>query len=271
VAALVRAGIPLGISGVLITAYANIDQVIVFTMAGSRAAGLYGAAYRVLEQSHFVPLSVLTTMTPIMAASWPRDRARTLRAAGATAELMAIASFGALAVVTVTASGLTRVIFGPGFAAAAPALPVLFGAFVFICFGYLNGNLLTVLGLQRRLLSISLLALLVNVAGNVALVPAVGFMGAAWMTLATEVVVFAASGSLIVRTLQLPRPPLGRIGRTVAAALLTGGALEAAQVAGAPLAALLAAGCVGYPALLFGLGALDREHVRVLLRREALT
>ncbi len=147
---LVRAGVPLGISVVLITAYANIDQVIVFELAGSRAAGLYGAAYRVLEQAHFVPISVLTTMTPIIAASWPRDRARMLRAAGVTAELMAVASFGALAFVTVAAAPLTRLIFGAGFSAAAPALPVLFGAFVFICFGYLNGNLLTRPGAAAR-------------------------------------------------------------------------------------------------------------------------
>ena len=66
------------------------------------------------------------------------------------------------------ATPVVRLIFGPEFLAAAPALPVLGAAFVFICFGYLNGTLLTVLGLQRRLLDISLLALVVNVAGNLA-------------------------------------------------------------------------------------------------------
>ncbi len=269
-ASLVRAGVPLGISGVLITAYANIDQVIVFELAGSRAAGLYGAAYRVVEQAHFVPISVLTTMTPIIAASWPRERARMLRAAGATAELMAIASFGALAFVTVAAAPLTRLIFGAEFSSAAPALPVLFGAFVFICFGYLNGSLLTVLGQQRRLLAISLVALVVNVAGNLLFVPLVGFMGAAWMTLATEMLVFGASSRLTLRTLELHRPGLGRIGRTLAAALLTGGALEALKLLGAPLVPLLAAACVCYPALLFGLGAFELDDLRVLLKRRAL-
>ncbi len=268
-AALVRAGVPLGISVVLITAYANIDQVIVFGLAGSRAAGLYGAAYRVLEQAHFVPISVLTTVTPIMAASWPQDRARMLRAAGVTAELMAVASFGALAFVAVAAVPLTRLIFGAGFSSAAPALPVLFGAFVFICFGYLNGSLLTVMGLQRRLLAISVAALVVNVAGNLVLVPLIGFMGAAWMTLATEMVVFAASLRLILRALELRRPKLRRIGRTLLAAGLLAAALEALRVEHASLAVLVAAACVCYPALLFGLRALGAEDVRVLLRRGA--
>jgi O-antigen/teichoic acid export membrane protein len=268
-APLVRAGLPLGFSVVLITAYANIDQVIVFELAGSKAAGLYGAAYRILEQAHFVPISVLTTMTPIIAASWPADRARMLRAAGITAELMSIVSFGALAFVAVAATPLTRLIFGGEFDAAAAALPVLFGAFVFICFGYLNGKLLTVMGLQRRLLVISLAALPFNVAGNLLLVPLIGFMGAAWMTLATEIVVFGASLLPILREFELRAWGLGRIGRTVLAAGLLAAALEALQAGHASLAVLVVASCLLYPALLFALRALGVEDVRVLLRRSA--
>jgi len=47
---LVRASIPVGLSGVLIIAYARIDQVIVFTVVGSSGAGLYGSVYNVLDQ-----------------------------------------------------------------------------------------------------------------------------------------------------------------------------------------------------------------------------
>src|ERR1019366_6311791 len=222
--ALIRAGIPLGISGMLIMSYARIDQVLVFQIVGSRAAGLYGSVYNVLEQSSFIPISILTTLAPIMAAAWPGDRARLLRTARLCAEMMAIASLGALAFASVAATPFVRLIFGPEFVRGAPALPVLCAAFIFICFGYLNGNLLIVLGLQRRLVFISLLALIVNLVGNLILIPRVGFMGAAWMTLATEVVVFGASLRLILRTLELPLPKAGRIGRTaVAAALLAGG------------------------------------------------
>jgi O-antigen/teichoic acid export membrane protein len=267
--ALVRVGVPLGISGVLIIAYANIDQVIVFQLAGSKAAGLYGAVYRLLEQAHFVPFSVLTTMATVIAASWPHDRERMLRAAQTTGELMALTSFGALAFVTAAATPIMRLIFGAEFTAAAPALPVLFGAFVFICFGYLNGNLLAVLGLQRKLLLISLIALVVNLVGNLILVPIDGFMGAAWMTLITEVVVWGMSLRLILSTLEMGRPPLGRVGRTALAAVLLGVGLGALQLLGAQLAVLVAAACVLYPALLFALRALGPGELRILLRREA--
>ncbi len=266
---LVRASIPVGLSGVLIIAYARIDQVIVFTVVGSSGAGLYGSVYNVLDQSHFVPASILTTLAPVMAAAWPADRGRLLRSARMTAELMAIASFGALAFATVAATPLVRLIFGESFVKAAPVLPVLGGAFVFICFDYLNGNVLLVLGKQNALLRISVIALVVNVIGNLVFVPLDGFMGAAWMTLATEAVVFAASLALILRTLELPLPRPGKIGRTALAALLLAAGLEAMRLASAPLEALVVAACVCYPALLFGLRAVGRDELGVLLRRGA--
>jgi O-antigen/teichoic acid export membrane protein len=264
---LVRIGMPIGIAGVLVFSYARIDQVIVYAIAGSKQAGLYGAVYNVLDQAHFVPISVMTTLAPVLAASWPGDRARLLRTARLTGELLAIASFGGLAFAIVASGPVVRLVFGAEFGPAASVLPVLGGAFILICFGYLNGNLLLVLGLQRRLLRISLLALVVNLVGNLILVPLFGFTGAAWMTLATEAVVFVSAFHLILRALELPVPNLGRMGRTAIAAVLLGAALGALRLADAPLSVLVVAACVCYPALLLGLRAFGADDLRLLLRR----
>ncbi len=267
---LIKVGVPIGLSGVLIIGYARIDQLIVFQASGARAAGLYGAVYGVLDQSHFVPISVLTTLTPVIAASWPHDRERMLSAVRQGAELLTVASLGALAFAITAAGPVVRLVFGPQFAAAAPALPVLTGAFVLICFGYLNGNLLAVLGLQRRLLAISLWALLANLAGNLILVPPFGFMAAAWMTLVTELLVCVLSLREILARLELGLPGPGRITRTVLAAILLGGALALMRAAGVPLGALAAATCVLYPMLLFALGAVEPAELGAVLRRGAV-
>jgi len=267
---LLRASLPLGLTGMLVVGYGRIDQVIVLQVAGSRAAGLYGAVYSILDRAHFVPISVLVTLSPIMAAAWPADPKRMLRAARLTAELMAITSFGALAFASVAATPLVRLFFGSEYTAAAPALPVLGGAFVFICFGYLNGNLMVVLGLQRRFLKISLIALVVNLAGNLVLVPLTGFIGAAWMTLGTEVLVCAMSLSAILHELDRPWPRPGRITSTILAAALLFGVLSGLNALGASLVVLVIAACVLYPALLLGLGALGREDIEVVLKRAEL-
>lgn len=266
---LARVGLPVGLSGLLVLAYARIDQLLVFAIAGSTAAGLYGAQYRIIEQAHLVPVSVMTTLMPILAAAWTVNRERALRITWLAAEYLTVASLGGLAVSLVVARPLTVLLYGEDFASAAPALPVLAGAFVFICFGYLTGNLVLIAGLQRRLVTIGLVGLVVNVAGNVVLIPAWGFMGAAWMTLATEAAVVIVSAAMLRRQLRIVLPPLGRMVRILAASATLALILEASSGLGGSLAVLLAIAAIAYPALLFGLRAVDLGEIRMLLRERA--
>ncbi|MCW3033785.1 MAG: hypothetical protein QOK19_39 [Solirubrobacteraceae bacterium] len=266
---LVTLAVPIGLSGLLIIAYAQIDQVIVYSVSGSRDAGLYGAVYNLLNQSHFVPISILTTLAPVLAASWPHDPARLKRAARLTAELLSVVSFGGLAFALAASGPVVRLIFGQEFSDAAPALPVLLGAFVLISYGYLNGNLMFVLNKQNKLLRISVYALVVNVIGNLILVPLLGFMGAAWMTFATEAIVFVATTRVVASELGIRRPAVGRIARTAGAAVALGVLLAALRLLDAPLGVIAAAACLLYPALLFGLRAIGPEDVQVLLKRRA--
>jgi O-antigen/teichoic acid export membrane protein len=266
---LARVGLPVGLSGLLVLAYARIDQLLVFAIAGSTAAGLYGAEYRIVEQAHLVPVSVMTTLMPILAAAWTVNRERALRITWLAAEYLTVASLGGLAVSLVVARPLTVLLYGEDFASAAPALPVLAGAFVFICFGYLTGNLVLIAGLQRRLVAIGLIGLVLNVIGNVVLIPAWGFMGAAWMTLATEAVVVIATALMLRRRLGLTLPPLGRMIRIVAASAALAIMLEVSSGLGGSFAVLLAIAAIAYPALLLGLRAVDLGEIRMLLRERA--
>jgi O-antigen/teichoic acid export membrane protein len=266
---LARVGLPVGLSGLLVLAYARIDQLLVFAIAGSTAAGLYGAEYRIVEQAHLVPVSVMTTLLPILAAAWKGNRERVLRISWLAAEYLTVASLGGLAVSLVVARPVTVLLYGEDFASAAPALPVLAGAFVFICFGYLTSNLLLIAGMQRRLVTIGLIGLGVNLAGNALLIPAWGFMGAAWVTLATEAAVVIATAAMLQRRMGLTFPPLGRMGRILLAALILGLLLAGLSELGASLAVVLLVAAAAYPALLFGLRALDPGEVRTLLRERA--
>jgi O-antigen/teichoic acid export membrane protein len=266
---LAKVSLPIGISGLLIIAYARIDGVLVYAIGGAHEAGLYSAVYNVLDQSHFVPISILTTLAPVLAASWPADKERLMRTARMIVELLSVVSFGALAVAIVASEPIVRLIFGADFVDAAPALPVLGGAFILISYGYLNGNLLLVLGKQNLLLRVSVVALVANLIGNAIAIPAFGFMGAAWMTFATEAVVLAQTTRLLVRELGTDQFEFGRVVRTGLAAILLGLVIGAMRIAGAPLAPVLVVACLLYPALLFGLRAVGPEDIRVLLRRGA--
>jgi O-antigen/teichoic acid export membrane protein len=264
---MLRIGAVLGAAGILVTAYVRLDQILVFVFAGSRQAGLYAAAYRILDQAQFVPGSVMATLFPLIASAYPADLPRVRRLLQTSAEYLSIGSLGALAFTVVAAKPIIVLLFGPSFAPAASALPVLMGAFVSISFGYLAGNMVVVLGLQRRYFAYAAIGLIVNVLLNVALIPPYGFQAAAWVTLVTEVTVMSLSMRQVLKGVGMT-PRWGRIGRIAIAAAAMAVAVAAARDAGLPLGVLAGLAIVLYVGLLFVLGALTRSEVFGILRRD---
>jgi O-antigen/teichoic acid export membrane protein len=169
----------------------------------------------------------------------------------------------------VAAEPIVTLLFGQEFKQAAPALPILMGAFVSISFGYLAGNMVVILELQRRFFRYAAAGLFVNASLNVVLIPRYGFLAAAWITLVTEVLVMSLTMRSVLGKLAMT-PRLGRLARTLAAALGMGALTWLAKSLGVTLLGLVAVAALSYPALLFGLGALSAEEVRSVLRKEPL-
>lgn len=266
---LMRVGLGVGAAGILVTLYVKLDQVLVFEFAGGREAGLYGAAYRILDQIQFIPISVMTTLFPLIATAYPRERERVRSLLQSAGEYLTMGSLPALAFTVVAAAPIMRLLFGSQFAQAAPALPILMGAFVSISFGYLAGNMVVILELQRRFFRYAAVGLVVNASLNVALIPRYGFLAAAWITLLTEVVVMSLTMRSVLMELAM-RPRLGRLARTLVAASGMGLLTWLARNLGAPLLGLIAVAALTYPALLFSLRALTPAELRAILRREPL-
>jgi O-antigen/teichoic acid export membrane protein len=180
-----------------------------------------------------------------------------------------MASLGALAFAIVDARPLVVFLFGSSFASAAPALPVLMAAFVLISFGYLVGSMVLILRLQRQFIRYAVAALVFNVALNLALVPPFGFLAAAWVTLATEVLVFGLTLRVVLRALEF-RPSLERIARSTLAATLLAALLWVVEQIGGGLVADVVVTAICYPALLVALGTLRMRDVRAILRDKTL-
>lgn len=264
---LLRVGVVTGAAGILVTLYVRLDQVLVLQLAGSRQAGLYGAAYRLLDQIQFIPISMMTTLFPLIAASYrsrPEQARSLLQTAG---EYLTMASLPILAFTIVAASPIMTRLFGPEFAAAAPALPVLAGVFVLISFGYLAGNMVVILELQRRFLRFAAVGLAINALLNIAFIPSFGFLAAAWITLATEVVVMTLGMRAVLGALAM-RPRFGRLLRILLAALIMGLTTWLARVAGAPLGGLVVVSAVGYLSCLLLLRVIKVGEVLALLRKD---
>jgi O-antigen/teichoic acid export membrane protein len=265
--ALVRQGLPVGIGGLLTLAYGYVDQVIVYELAGVRDAGLYGAVYRIYERIQFLPAAIMTTLFPLFVAARDTDRARVRRLFRTAFDFLLLTSLPALAISLAGYEEITRLLFGDDFAEAGPALPLLMATFVVVSLGYLTGYLIVAYRLQMRFLAIAVGALVFNVATNLALVPEYGFMAAAWLTLATEVLVMGLSMWIVCRAMGVA--PIGdHVGRIVVAAAAAGLASWGLNDAGVATLAWVAAGTALYGVLVIVLGAVRIDELRALMRKE---
>jgi O-antigen/teichoic acid export membrane protein len=263
---LLRVGVPLGLVSVLTLAYGQIDAVLVFQIAGDKAAGLYGAMYRILDSAGFIPLTLMTTLFPIISAAHPIDLDRVRRLVQLAMDYLTMASLPVLAFVLVAGDKVVRLLFGEDFVVASPALAVLMGAFVVICFGYIWGNMVVVLRLQKQFVVFAVIALVVNVGLNLLLIPPLGYMAAAWVTLITETLVNTLAGRAVLRGIHV-RPALWRIARVALAAAVMAGAVWALQRAGVGLAGLIVAAAGVYATALLAVRAVKRSEIRMVLAR----
>lgn len=262
---LLRVGAPVAAAAVLTTAYVRIDHVLVFELAGDREAGLYGAVYRILDSAQFVPGAVMTTLFPAVAAAWPSDPGTVRRLSQGAGEYLAMLSLPVLGFTIVTAEPIVLFLFGEEFRDAAPALPILMGAFVMISLGHVTGHLVLVLDLQRLLLAYAAAGLVLNVGLNLLLIPSYGFLAAAWVTLATELLFTGLVLFSVTRKLG-HRPTLGRLGRIVAGTTAATAVVALAQLVGVPFGGLAGLALLAYPLALLGVRAVAVADVRELIR-----
>jgi O-antigen/teichoic acid export membrane protein len=221
--------------------------------------------YKVLETAGFVPIAVMTTLFPIMSGLYPSQPIRLRKLTQLAIDYLTIVSLGGLAFTIAAAGAIVTLLFGPAYQEGTTALPVLMAAFVPICIGYVGGNMVLATGLQRRYVYYATAGLLLNVALNLILIPVYGFKAAAWVTLATELVVVSITLVAVLRKIEM-RLSLRRIGLAALAAGVSALAVWQLRVLGARLGWLLITMGVLYPALLIALRALDVGELRTLVR-----
>ena len=214
---LLRWAVPLGAALLVASLYARIDLVLLSLLGSATDAGLYGLAYRFVDALLLLPTYVMITLLP----EFSRLHARRERVGEIVQKAFDVMLVGIVPVVVVFVAFSTEIaeLLGGGeFTDAGPVLAVLMLA---VGLGFMAAVFLEpiiAVGHQKWVMWSSLGVLAVNVAANVALIPAYGAMGCAVAFLATEALTLLLLGSLYGRLAPLPRPRRGW--RVLAAAVV---------------------------------------------------
>jgi O-antigen/teichoic acid export membrane protein len=178
--------IPLWLATLFSLLYFKGDVVILKAFASNAEVGAYSAAYKIFEGLMIVPAVVLAATFPPLARA-KDDPARQRRWEAALVILLLALGAAVAAFVYLTSDRMVRLIYGVGFARAAPSLRVLSAALPILFLNFGLTHFLIARDLERRNLLFAALMLVVNVSANLLVIPRLGGPGAAWATLVTEV------------------------------------------------------------------------------------
>jgi O-antigen/teichoic acid export membrane protein len=245
----VREAWPLFVNQLLQGLFFKIDALLLPGLAGSAAAGVYAAAYKVSEGAGIISSSFTLALFPRLSRDGDLSNAYRL-----ALRLLLQVALPLAAMIALLSEPIVAIVGGRDYLPdSAVALSIL------ICYlplSYANGLIQYVLiaaGRQRLLTAAFLAALVFNLLANVALIPRFSYVGAAWVTVLSEVVLLV---------------PFRRAAAKVAPGV------SLVDEARAPfLATLLMApvvwwlgpvGAVVYPVALWALGGIDAQQLRLL-------
>jgi O-antigen/teichoic acid export membrane protein len=189
-------------------AYFHVDVFLVLALRGEAELGAYSAAFRPVNPLLTLPSLFMFPMLPLLSAGARADRrSYSAQVSGAATLLLGVGALAG-AVGALLAPDALRVLYGDRYLGgdldASVALRWMALALAIAFAGAAFNIALLADGRERLLLRISLLGLVVNVVGNLVLLPVYGFSAAAFTTALTGLVVAFAS-FLTVRASSAPR------------------------------------------------------------------
>ena len=258
---LVVAGLPVGVTLAVNEVYFRADTFILSLFRPFQEVGLYTVAYRVYELLALFPAIVMTSIFPLLSRFVVGRRDMAARVLETAADVFLAVGVPIAAAGLVLAPAIARTVAGDDFAGAAPALRLLLCAAVFAWVSGLFGYALIAGEHQTSVLRLSVGALVLNVALNLALVPSSGPTAAAAIALGCEILL-AAGGWLLVRRHLALTPHLTLLWRAPAAAAVMAAGLWWQD--DLSLGILVPAGAALYLAALAALGGVDRRALEAL-------
>jgi O-antigen/teichoic acid export membrane protein len=220
-----RKGLPFALAFVITTLYFKIDVPLLLSFRGLAEVGIYTFAYKPVEALLFVPVTMLNVAFPVLAVYHTESRERLLKATSLFFKVLFGLGWPISVGTVLLAPGINGLFdrshqFGP----AAAALQILGGG-IFLMF-VTNAFIAALNAMDRQVLFTwaALVSLVVNVALNLVLIPAYGYLGAAWATNLTELALLV-TGWLMVRRVLGPVPIFRLAWRILLAGLLMGAVL----------------------------------------------
>ncbi len=188
--------------------YFKIDQMMLFSMVGSREAGIYSAAVRVSEIAYFFPVILTTALYPAITKLRKVDPVRYRQELTRAFSICMAFSYGVIGCAVLGSAWGVSLLYGADYQAAAPILVVHIGSLIWVSHWMIASIYITNEGLTRHYLLKDSIAALCNVVLNLVLIPHWSGLGSAIATLVSYSITAFFANALIPAFRPLYHPQL---------------------------------------------------------------
>jgi O-antigen/teichoic acid export membrane protein len=267
----------------LATIFWRIDIWILRPLAGAASVGLYSVGLKYLDGLNIIPSVFTMAVFPLMSRYAQREGDALLRAYILCLRLLVIASLPIAMAITALAGPLVWLVGGGQFLNIQESYTLFGRTFVInggsdlalqvviwsIPFGFVNSvtqYVLIAVHQQRHLTRAFIMGVTFNITGNLLLIPTLGYVGAALVTILSEISLLVPF-YLIVRRTVGPVPWLNIFAAPILSVATMGAAIYLLTGWGIALPLAVMAGAMVYLLALLLTGALRGEEMGWLLAK----
>jgi len=185
---ILSSALPIGILGIVVTAYARLSTIILAKLGGEVAVAYWTSAHRIAEAALLATGAFATSMLPVF-SRYVYEMASlqdSHKMFFPYLRKMVLLVTGCALVLALFSEQIISILFTPAYRDASPALAVLGAWTIFASANMFLTNMLYAEDRQKTVLSISFFNLVLNILLNLYLIPILGFLGAAVAAVVTE-------------------------------------------------------------------------------------
>lgn len=173
---------PLILSGVVISLYMRIDQIMIMNMLGSEAVGQYAAAVRLSEAWYFIPMVIASSLFPAIINAKEKSETLYYIRLQKLYDLMVWMAIAIALPMTFLSDWIVNFLYGKEYTQASSVLMIHIWAGVFVFLGVAFSKYLVAENLSYKAFYRTLFGASLNIFFNYLLIPIYGINGAAIAT-----------------------------------------------------------------------------------------
>jgi len=184
---LLRDSWPLILSGIVVSIYMKIDQVMIKEILGVEAVGYYAVAVRITEIWYVIPTLLVTSLFPSIISSKSLDESLYTKRLTKLYYILMVIAFWLSILICIFSSEIISFLYGNAFINSSTTLSILICVLTFKSFGAVKGKWAIVENQQKYTPIYQIIGMCLNIILNYILIPIYGINGAALATLAVSI------------------------------------------------------------------------------------